>query len=294
MFLRHLARVPAVGLRPRAALWRAASSVATDELSLDYLIGDNAGIVALTMNRPAAKNAISRSLLAGMEEALQSIRFDPAARVLIVRSLVPGAFCAGADLKERAKMKPTEVGPFVARARGLMTQLYALPMPVIAALDGAALGGGMELALACDLRVAADSAKMGLVETRLAIIPGAGGTQRLPRLVGAAAAKRLLFTAEVLDGAEGARLGLVDEVVPQNEAGDAAYHAAVQLARRITPNGPIGVQMAKLAVNMGMEVDLASGLAIEEACYARVIPTKDRIEGLTAFKEKRVPNYKGE
>jgi len=112
--------------------------------------------------------------------------------------------------------------------------------------------------------------------------------------VGAAAAKRLLFTAEVLDGAEGARLGLVDEVVPQNEAGDAAYHAAVQLARRITPNGPIGVQMAKLAVNMGMEVDLASGLAIEEACYARVIPTKDRIEGLTAFKEKRVPNYKGE
>ena len=272
----------------------ASSAVASSELSVDYLLGERAGIVAISMNRPAAKNAISRGLLAAMAEAVSSVRFDRTVRAVIVRSLVPGVFCAGADLKERAKMRPDEVAPFVSRARALMSELESLPMPVIAALDGAALGGGLEMALACDLRVAASSAKMGLVETKLAIIPGAGGTQRLPRLVGAARAKELMFTAAVLDGEQAARIGLVDHTVPQTDAGDAAYQRAVQLAERILPNGPVGVRMAKKAVNLGMQVDLASGLAVEEACYAQVIPTKDRIEGLTAFKEKRVPNYTGE
>ena len=272
----------------------ASSSVASTELSVDYLLGDKAGIVAISMNRPAAKNAISRGLLAAMGEAVSSVRFDRTVRAVILRSIVPGVFCAGADLKERAKMRLEEVAPFVSRARALMLELENLPMPVIAALDGAALGGGLEMALACDLRVASSSAKMGLVETKLAIIPGAGGTQRLPRLIGAARAKELMFTAEVLDGEQAAKIGLVDYAVPQTDAGDAAYQRAVQLAARILPNGPIGVKMAKKAINLGMQMDLASGLAVEEACYAQVIPTKDRIEGLTAFKEKRTPNYTGE
>jgi len=167
-------------------------------------------------------------------------------------------------------------------------------MPVIAAIDGVALGGGLEMALACDLRVVADNAKVGLTETKLAIIPGGGGTQRLPRIVGPAIAKELIYTARILNGIEAHRLGLANHCVPQTETGDAAYQRALKLAQEILPNGPIGVKMAKNAITKGVEVDLATGLAIEEACYAQVIPTTDRIEALNAFREKRKANFKGE
>lgn len=176
----------------------------------------------------------------------------------------------------------------------MVSGLGSLPVPVIAALDGAALGGGLEIALACDMRTAASSTKMGLVETKLAIIPGAGGSQRLPRLVGLSVAKELIFTGRILDGKEALGIGLVNHVVEQNKDGDAAYHRAVDLAQEIAANGPVAVRMAKLAINFGSEVDLATGLAFEETCYAQVIPTKDRMEGLNAFKEKRPPKYIGE
>lgn len=266
----------------------------SSDLTVEKLTGDCEGVTVFGFNRPAAKNAISKNLLKEFEEAIGDARHDRNVRVVLLCSTVKGVFCAGADLKERAKMKPEEVGPFVTKARACISGLENLPMPVIVALDGVALGGGLEMALACDLRVAADSAKMGLVETKLAIIPGAGGTQRLPRIVGSAKAKELIFTAAVLDGTQAAEIGLVNYVVPQNENGDSAYHKALEIAKKIIPNGPIGVRMAKTAISRGMEVDLSSGLSIEEACYAQVIPTKDRIEGLNAFKEKRIPNYKGE
>jgi methylglutaconyl-CoA hydratase len=160
---------------------------------------------------------------------------------------------------------------------------------VIAVLEGAAFGGGLELALAADLRVAGAEAKMGLVETALAIIPGGGGTQRLPRLIGAARAKELIFTARRLGAEEAGRLGLVDQVVPAGQA----LEVALGLAREILPNGPVAVRMAKQAINQGQDLDLVDGLALEEACYARVIPTEDRLEGLAAFREKRKPQYKG-
>ncbi|XP_016377543.1 methylglutaconyl-CoA hydratase, mitochondrial-like [Sinocyclocheilus rhinocerous] len=179
-------------------------------------------------------------------------------------------------------------------SKNLVTMVSTLPMPTIAAIDGAALGGGLEMALACDIRVAASSAKMGLVETKLAIIPGAGGTQRLPRTVGVSVAKELIFAARVLSGDEAKSLGLVNHAVEQNKTGDAAYLRALDLAREFIPQGPIAIRMAKLAINQGIEVDLKTGLAIEEACYAQVIPTKDRLEGLQAFKEKRPPRFKGE
>ncbi|XP_047557168.1 methylglutaconyl-CoA hydratase, mitochondrial isoform X7 [Lutra lutra] len=169
-----------------------------------------------------------------------------------------------------------------------------LPVPTIAAIDGLALGGGLELALACDIRVAASSAKMGLVETKLAIIPGGGGTQRLPRAIGVSLAKELIFSARVLDGQEAKAVGLISHVLEQNPEGDAAYRKALDLAREFLPQGPVAMRVAKLAINQGMEVDLVTGLAIEEACYAQTIPTKDRLEGLLAFKEKRSPRYKGE
>ncbi|XP_028830705.1 methylglutaconyl-CoA hydratase, mitochondrial [Denticeps clupeoides] len=293
-------RVVLQALRPRAPRpgggTRRYSSDARsgDDLSVRYLDGDDAGIVVIGLNRPKAKNAISKGLVKGMSETLESVRKNNRVRTVVLCSMVPGIFCAGADLKERAKMHQSEVGPFVSKARELITDLGNLPMPTIAAIDGAALGGGLEMALACDIRIAATSAKMGLVETKLAIIPGAGGTQRLPRAIGVSLAKELIFAARVVDGSEARALGLVSHAVEQNNSGDAAYLRALELAREFIQQGPIAVRMAKLAINQGIEVDLKTGLAIEEACYAQVIPTKDRLEGLAAFKEKRPPRYKGE
>merc|ERR1719494_1753542 len=210
----------------------------TPDLSKDLVVerleGENAGIVVFGINRPKAMNALSKNLVTEMEAAVNAVKFDKSVRVLVLRSHAKGAFCAGADLKERAKMTPDEVGPFVARGR-----------EIIAALDGVALGGGLEMALACDLRVASSDARMGLTETRLAIIPGGGGTQRLPRVIGPARARELIYTARVLKGQEAAELGLVNHCVEQNSDGDAAYQRSLQLAREILPNGPVGVAMAK-------------------------------------------------
>jgi len=265
------------------------------DLIVEHLEGEeNKGIVVFGINRPKAMNALSKNLVANLEAAINAVKFDRNVRVLIIRSHAKGAFCAGADLKERATMSASEVGPFVARGREIIGAWDKLPMPVIAALDGVALGGGLEMALACDLRVASSDARLGLTETRLAIIPGGGGTQRLPRVVGLARAKELIYTARILRGQEAADIGLVNHCVEQNEKGDAAYLRALQLAQEILPNGPVGVAMAKVAINKGTEVDLGSGLGFEEACYAQVIPTSDRIEALTAFKEKRKPVFKGQ
>ncbi|XP_051794918.1 methylglutaconyl-CoA hydratase, mitochondrial [Acanthochromis polyacanthus] len=278
------------------AVTRPYSSDSKDDVRVRYLDGEDkcSGIVVVGMNRPKAKNAISRNLVKMMSEAVEDIKKNNKVRSVIFCSLVPGIFCAGADLKERAKMQQSEVGAFVSKARALITELGNLPVPTIAAIDGAALGGGLEMALACDIRIASNTAKMGLVETKLAIIPGGGGTQRLPRAIGMSLAKELIFAARVVDGTEACRLGLVSHSVEQNNSADAAYLRALELAREINPQGPIAVRMAKLAINQGIEVDLSTGLAIEEACYAQVIPTKDRLEGLAAFKEKRRPHYKGE
>ncbi|KAL4008985.1 hypothetical protein ACER0C_002837 [Sarotherodon galilaeus] len=241
------------------------SSDSKDELHVRYLDGEDSGIVVVGINRPKAKNAINKNLVKMMFEAVEDIKKNKKVRSVILCSLVPGIFCAG-----------------------------NLPLPTIAAIDGAALGGGLEMALACDIRISSNTAKMGLVETKLAIIPGAGGTQRLPRVIGVSLAKELIFAARVVDGTQAQQMGLVSHSVEQNNSGDAAYLRALELAREINPQGPIAIRMAKLAINQGIEVDLSTGLAIEEACYSQVIPTKDRLEGLSAFKEKRQPQYKGE
>jgi methylglutaconyl-CoA hydratase len=260
------------------------------EVRLERLSGGDAGIVLLGLDRPTAKNALGRQLLTEFRQALEELRLDPSVRVVVLHSLVPGVFCAGADLKERAGMSSAETDAFVQSLRATFTELEALPMPVIAALEGVALGGGLELALAADLRVAGAEAVLGLVETALAIIPGAGGTQRLPRLIGVAQAKELIFTARRIGAEEAGRLGLVNRVAPTGEA----LEATLLLAREILPNGPVALRMAKLAVNRSADLDLTSGLALERTCYAQVIPTKDRLEGLAAFREKRQPKYRGE
>lgn len=212
------------------------------EVKLNYLDGKDNGIAVLGLNRPEARNALDRNLVNHLTKALALIRQDDKVRVLIIRSLVPKMFCAGADLKERFKMNENQVEQFVSSLRKLMNDVETMPTPVISAIDGVALGGGLELALATDIRTTAVESKMGLVETRLAIIPGAGGTQRLPRLIGPAKAKELIYSAKIFDGEEAKELGLVNQVVPQNKSGDAAYQSALNIARDILPNGPIGVR----------------------------------------------------
>jgi methylglutaconyl-CoA hydratase len=259
------------------------------ELRVERLAGPDEGLVLLGLDRPAAKNALGRDLLAELETAFAALETDSSARVVVVHSLVDGVFCAGADLKERAGMSQPEAEAFVQRLRAVFTALEQLPMPVLAALEGAALGGGLELALACDLRVAGGAAKLGLPETSLAIIPGAGGTQRLPRLIGRARAKELIFTARRFGAEEALALGVVDRAVTAGQA----LAAALDLARQILPNGPVALRAAKAAIDGGLDQDRAGGLLIEEACYARVLPTEDRLEGLAAFREKRPPVYRG-
>lgn len=254
----------------------------------------NNGVVELQLNRARGKNSLSKKLIFELEIFLSSIKTDKRVRCVIIRSLVPGVFCSGADLKERTKMKQEDIGGFVSKLRKTFDDVAKLPVPVIAAIDGAALGGGLELALACDVRITASNVKLGLVETKRAIIPGAGGTQRLPRIVGIAKAKELIYTGKVLDGDQAKQIGLVNESLKQTPEGDAAYKHALALAQEIAENGPIAVKMAKQSIDSGYEVDLQSGLGYEELCYAQVIPTKDRIEGLNSFLEKRPAKYLGE
>ncbi|XP_017462083.1 PREDICTED: methylglutaconyl-CoA hydratase, mitochondrial [Rhagoletis zephyria] len=272
----------------------ATADTGKEEILVERLGGERKGITVISLNRPQAKNSFSRSLVKAFENVLDELEHDNGSRCVILRSASPGIFCAGADLKERKTMTQEEATEFVTNLRELLISLEQLPMPSIAALDGAALGGGLEMALACDMRTASEDTKMGLVETRLAIIPGAGGTQRLPRILSPALAKELIFTSRVLNGKEAKELGIVNHVVPQNETKDAAYLKALEIAEEILPNGPVGVRMAKLAIDKGMQVDLNTGYSIEEICYSQVLPTKDRLEGLQAFAEKRKPVYKGE
>jgi len=270
------------------------NSLLENELKLDYLDGKQEGILVMSINRPAAKNSLSINLMRLFEDAMELITRDHKLRAVILRSIVPGVFCAGADLKERRTMKESDVPLFVGKARMLFHQLSEVPVPTICAIEGAALGGGLEMSLACDFRIASATAKLGLPETKLAIIPGAGGTVRLPRLLGPSKAKELIYTGRVLTSSEAENIGLVNYSVEQNETGDAAYLRSLKLAEEILPQGPIALKVAKQSINKGIEVDIYSALAIEELCYSKVIPTKDRIEGLTAFKEKRKPVYQGE
>ncbi|RKP05687.1 ClpP/crotonase-like domain-containing protein [Thamnocephalis sphaerospora] len=252
------------------------------------VFGIKYGIAVLTLDRPRAKNAISRALLDAFRDKIEALRYDPETRVVILRSGVERVFCAGADLKERATMTPSEVTQFLTRLRRAFRDLETLPMPTIAAIDGAALGGGLEMALCCDFRVAGPGALVGLPETRLAIIPGGGGTQRLTRLIGPGKAKELIYTGRNLKHTEAEAYGIVTRSTLED-----AYTESLNLAREILPQGPIAIRMAKLAIDRGGPLDLDAGLDFEQACYAQVIPTEDRLEGLKAFREQRKPVYQG-
>ena len=247
------------------------------------------GALLLTLNRPEIMNSLNFPLLHALERRLDDIRFDNTIRVVIVTGAGDRAFCAGADLKERRTLSPVQVKEYIYTIRDLFTRIENLNQPVIAAVNGVALGGGTELALAADIRIAAATATMGLTETRLAIIPGAGGTQRLPRLVGKGKAKELIFTGARIAADEALAIGLVNKVCPPKSL----LNECRQMAATIGEAGPLAIAQAKHAINHGMETDLATGLAIESNAYWNLIPTEDRLEGLAAFQEKRNPIYKG-
>ncbi|MGM0664209.1 MAG: enoyl-CoA hydratase-related protein [Thermodesulfobacteriota bacterium] len=247
------------------------------------------GIMVLTLNRPEVMNSFNFALVHALSDRIGSLRFRPDIRVIILTGAGDKAFCAGADLKERVTYTDIQVKEFITTIRDLFSEIENLNQPVIAAINGVALGGGTELALASDIRIASEDASMGLTETRLAIIPGGGGTQRLPRLVGRSKAKEMIFTGRRVSAKEALDMGLVNKVSPKKDL----LAKAQAMASLICESGPVAVAQAKYAINKGLETDLNTGLAIESNAYWLTIPTQDRLEGLAAFREKRKPVYKG-
>jgi len=246
-------------------------------------------LVWLTIQRPEVMNCLSFPTLRRLRTLCEALRGDLSIRAILITGAGDKAFCAGADLKERRTMAAARVPEFVRNIRRTMDDVAALPQPTIAVVNGFAFGGGTELLLACDLRVAAAHAQFGLTETTLAIVPGAGGTQRLPRLVGKSRAKDLILTGRKIDAVEAERIGLVNRVAPEGKLKE----TALELAQQIADNGPVAVRAAKAAIDDGCEKPLPQGLEVEAQCYERVLATKDRLEALAAFAEKRKPRYTG-
>ncbi|MFJ7663412.1 enoyl-CoA hydratase [Lysinibacillus sp. NPDC097162] len=259
----------------------------TQQLVQFDLLPGNIGLI--TLSRPEAANAMSVQLLNDLSATLDKINADPAVRVVLLTGAGEKAFCAGADLKERKGMSDQQVKQIVHLIGATIAKVESLAQPVIAVLNGVAFGGGLELALACDLRIAATHIKVGLTETSLGIIPGAGGTQRLPRLIGIGKAKELIYTARRIDAEEAKHIGIVEYVYEGHEVQERAQQLALEMAK----NAPLSLIQAKNAINNGVEVDLATGLKIESLAYSALIPTEDRLEGLQAFQEKRTPQYSG-
>jgi len=247
------------------------------------------GIVTLTLNRTEVMNSFNFALLLALKAEIEDLQFSADIRVIIITGAGKKAFCSGADLKERVTLTPTQVKKYIFTIRNLFTSIEQLNKPVIAGINGVALGGGTELALASDIRIASTTASMGLTEARLAIIPGGGGTQRLPRLVGKGKAKELIFTGQRIGAKEALKIGLVNKICEP----EALLDECNKMAAMICETGPIAIEQAKYAINYGLETDLNTGLAIESNAYWICIPTEDRLEGLAAFREKRKPVYKG-
>ncbi|KAL1746977.1 ClpP/crotonase-like domain-containing protein [Schizophyllum fasciatum] len=244
------------------------------------------GVYGIALNRPKSRNAISVQLL------------EPAVQCLIFHSSTPGCFCSGADLIERRQMTDADVHRFLANLRRVFSRIDRLEFPSICAIDGPALGGGLELALTCDFRIAGESrrprprnvTKISFPETRLGIIPGGGGTQRAPRLIGMTKAKELIFTGRELTAADAQELGLVDYVADHTQT---AYERALLLATEIAKSAPLALRAAKAAISRSLEFPLDEALDYERSCYEPLLKTQDRTEALDAFREKRAPVFIG-
>ena len=248
------------------------------------------GIALVTLDRPERMNALSRALVARLGELGREVAAQRDVRLVIITGAGDKAFCAGADLKERAGMTEDEVRALLLAYESELGWLETIPVPTIAAINGAALGGGLELALLCDLRVAAQHAVLGLPETSLGVIPGAGGTQRLPRLLGEARAKELILRAARLSASEALILGLVNQIMPKS---DDFLLEVINWAEPILSGAPVAIRAALQAMRGAATRDLREGLALERAAYEQCLQSEDRVEALAAFSEKRKPVFKG-
>ncbi len=247
------------------------------------------GVATITFNRPKALNALNQALLAELSKALDGIAADEDIRVLILTGAGEKAFVAGADITELATYTALQAKSFSRAGHAIIAKLQELPIAVIAAVNGFALGGGSEIALACDFIYAAENARFGLPEITLGLIPGFGGTQRLPRLIGANRAKELIFTGKMISAAEAAQIGLVNKVVPSA----ALMDEVLKTARDIAAKGRVSLRAVKQAVNQGLNTDLATGCSIETDAFALTLASSDAKEGTAAFLEKRKAVFTG-
>jgi len=255
--------------------------------TLIYEKKENIGL--LTINRPEKLNAISNELISELKNLLDKIENDEELRVLMVTGAGDKAFVAGADIKELVDRDANQGRKVSQERQEIFSRIENLTVPVIAAVNGYALGGGLELALACSIRICSEKAQFGAPEVKLGIIPGDGGTQRLPRLVGLGRAMELILTGDFIDAQEAYRIGLVNKVFPQEELMD----KATELAKKIASRPPLAVRFAKEAVNRSQEGEAASGFALESYLHALSCTTEDKKEGVSAFLEKRKGKFKG-
>jgi len=247
-------------------------------------------IAIITLNRPQVRNALSQATVDELDAAIDELGTDEGVRAIIITGAGEKAFAAGADIKElHALSSATEAAEFIGRRHRFLFKLAKLSKPVIAALNGYALGGGCELALACDIRIAAETARLGQPEINVGMIPGTGGTQRMLRLVGPGMAKYLIMTGDHISAQEALRIGLVERVVPPEQLMDESRALAAKLAAK----PPIAIALAKQAIAMGMEMGLEDGCTHEVTLFGLVCATEDRLEGTSAFLEKRQPQFKG-
>ncbi len=246
-------------------------------------------LAVLTINRPKALNALNGDTLFEIEAAVKDIKADPSIKVVIVTGSGDKSFVAGADITFMLPLSPAEGRFFSDVGEKVFRQIELLEKPVIAAVNGFALGGGCELAMACDIRLAAENALFGQPEVGLGIIPGFGGTQRLPRLIGEGRAKELTYTADNVKADEAYRLGLVNHVYPQ----DQLMEEARKMAKKIASKAPMAVGYAKFAIGKGMQVDIDTAMSIESDMFGMCCATEDKFEGMTAFVEKRKAAFKG-
>ncbi len=247
------------------------------------------GVAVVTINRPDKLNALNDQVMAELADAAERIATDPAIRGAIVTGAGPKSFVAGADISDLAKQGPFDGKARAMRGQGVLRRLETCGKPVIAAVNGFALGGGCELAMACHIRIASENAKFGQPEVKLGIAPGYGGTQRLPRLVGKGVAMQLILTADMIDAAEAYRIGLVNKVVPANEL----MAETEKMLRGILSMGPLAVRLSMEAIDHGLEMTLDEGLLLEANHFGLLAATQDTKEGLSAFLEKRPAKFTG-
>ena len=247
------------------------------------------GIATITINRPKALNALNQATVSELKDVVEKVAADKAIKVVIITGAGAKSFVAGADIKEMASKNAAEGREWGQFGQNVFTEIENLPQPVIAAINGFALGGGCELACACDFRYAAENAKFGQPEVGLGITPGFGGTQRLPRVVGRGYGKEMIFRANMIDAQEAHRIGLVNKVVPQEELMDTCK----KVAKEIMGNAPIAVQLAKTAINRGINCDVVTGIAYEAEVFGLCFSTADQKEGMAAFCEKRKATFEG-